>query len=120
VLQVVGHHSAELGKVVAEAERFEAAAQEHVAGARAAVARARRALDVQEQLAAKYKDTMLHLQELSLVVRFEEMANKERGQRHQAIDEVQSRVCVCAIDVGLVMSGALVSERRLQFLLCLV
>jgi hypothetical protein len=79
-------------QVVAEAERFDIAAQEHAAGARAAVARAHWALDVQEKLAMKYKDTICiyHIQELSQVGRFEQMANKELGQRHNAIDEVQS------------------------------
>ena len=79
-------------QVVAEAERFDIAAQEHAAGAHAAVARAHWALDVQEKLAMKYKDTICiyHIQELSQVGRFEQMANKELGQRHNAIDELQS------------------------------
>lgn len=91
-LQVVDFHSEELSKVVEEAERSESAAYGHVAAAAAAVQRARRALAVQEKLAGRYQDSVLHLQELTLAVRFEQMSNKERGQRHQAIDEVCSRV----------------------------
>eukprot|EP00892_Ulva_mutabilis_P000369 jgi/Ulvmu1/10332/UM061_0015.1 len=95
--QVAQYHSAELGRAVAEAEQHERTAQGSVGAARAAVQRAQRALAVQEELAARYKDSMLHLQELSLAVQFEQMANKERGQRHKAVDEMRGEVNAIAM-----------------------
>lgn len=110
LLQAVDFHSKELRKVVDEVDRHKAAAHEHASRARAAVQRAQRALAGQEQLAGRYQDTVLHLQELGLAVQFEQMANKERGQRHKAIDEVCWHV---PVSVGLwltVLLACLVSR----------
>lgn len=66
-----------------------------------------RTLDVQQQLAIEDNGTILHLSDLSLVVRFEQL-----GQRQQAVDEVQP--CMyrssCTVHVVSFMCGALMPK----------
>ena len=66
--------------------------------------RTHRALHVQEQIAMRYKDTMVHMQELSLVVRFEQMVGARQsirlvpGNRHGAALRVPFNLyCSCCI-----------------------
>jgi rRNA maturation endonuclease Nob1 len=110
-LQVSEHQKKEVAEAAAEAARWEAAAHARVSAAEATLRRAQYALDAQAAVATRNQDAAVQLQELTMAVKFEMAANRERVKRLRAIDEVcclsVGAACECALQLAWDATGCL-------------